>query len=85
MTETVKLIYDVNHNYREGYDQGYEDSQNDNSGDMANGIALFIAECGEMAEKNWTDSQVKMLKWLMGAVLSGMEYADFAEEHMNDD
>lgn len=47
---------------------------------MASAVALFIAQCGEMAEKNWCPPQVDMLKRLFGAVLSGVEYADYEPE-----
>lgn len=52
----------------------------DNYDDMASAVALFIAQCGEMAEKNWCPSQVDMLKRLFGAVLSGVEYANYEPE-----
>ena len=47
--------------------------------DLASAVCLFIAQCGEMAEQNWTPAQVQMLKWLMGAVISGTDYADYVE------
>jgi len=54
--------------------------ENCNYDDMASAVGLFIAQCGEMAEKNWCPSQVEMLKRLFGAVLKGCEYADYERE-----
>lgn len=51
---------------------------------MGDAVMLFIAQCGMMADKNWTQSQSQQLKWLMGAVLTGKEYAEYALENKND-
>ena len=40
-------------------------------------LSKFIGQCGEMAEKNWCPAQVEMLTRLFGAVLKGVEYADW--------
>ena len=45
-----------------------------------NMLSRFIGECAEMAEKNWTEPQIHMLERLFGAVLSGVEYADWKKE-----
>lgn len=51
-----------------------------NYDDMASAVALFISECCEMAEKNWCPAHIEMLKRLFGAVLTGVEYADYEED-----
>lgn len=48
--------------------------------DMASAVALFIAQCGEMADENWLPSQIEMLKRLFGAVLTGVKYEDYEME-----
>lgn len=48
-------------------------------------VAMFIRECGEMAEKNWCPSQVDMLERLFGAVLHDCEYADWTPEEQPND
>lgn len=57
--------------YKKGYDEGYD-----------NCLVRFVGDCGLMAEENWTATQVQQLKWLFGAVLSGENYAEFAEKQM---
>ena len=54
-----------------------KDVEQQNFDDMASAVGLFVAQCGEMAEKNWCNSQVVMLHRLFGAVLSGVEYKDY--------
>ena len=54
-----------------------KDVEQQNFDDMASAVGLFVAQCGEMAEKNWCNSQVVMLQRLFGAVLSGVEYEDY--------
>ena len=78
MTEETRLVYDANHVYREGYDQGVKDTM-DFKEDymherMGDAVGQFIIECGEMAEENWCDSQIEMLRRLFGAVLEGTDY-----------
>lgn len=48
--------------------------------DMASAVGLFIAQCGEMAEKNWCPAQVDMLERLFGAVLKGVEYSEWRND-----
>ena len=47
-------------------------------------LSNFIEQCGEMAEKNWCPEQVEMLTRLFGAVIKGVEYADWDPEEEND-
>lgn len=42
----------------------------------------FLFDMLSMAESNWTPSQVKQLKWLVGAVLNGEDYAEHVERSM---
>lgn len=56
---------------------------------FARGIAIFTEQhlkndLIRIAEENWTDSQVKMLKGLICAAVNGIEYAD-AYEAVNGD
>lgn len=56
---------------------------------FARGIAIFTEkhlknDLIRIAEENWTDSQVKMLKGLICAAVNGIEYAD-AYEAVNRD
>lgn len=51
---------------------------------FSRGIANFTEkhlknELIRIAEENWTDSQVKMLKGLICAAINGIEYADAYE------
>lgn len=47
-------------------------------------LGKFICQIGEMAEKNWCSSQVEMLERLIGAVLEGVEYADWEKKEVFD-
>lgn len=47
----------------------------DNCIPAADALALFISQCGMMAEENWCKTQVEMLHRLFSAVLIGEEYS----------
>lgn len=50
----------------------------------AGGLMTFAEECLDVAKKNWTPAQCLQLEWLFGAVLEGKEYAEYAEEQMEE-
>lgn len=90
MTEETKLACSVNHYYREGYEQGRADEKEESQitkeeymGICSQAVGMFVAQCFEVAEKNWTPNQKDQLGWLFGSVLDGIDYADYAEQKLN--
>lgn len=71
--------------YSEGYAAGLAKGREENEDDMASAVIVFAGQCGMMAEENWTEQQVRQLKWLFGAVLAGEKYEEYALKHMEDE
>lgn len=60
-----------------GYAQGYKQGINEADERAVNTVLRFIAECEDVAEKNWCPAQIDMLERLFGAVIQGVAYSQW--------